>query len=304
MEKMSVDAFGSTSQSLEELRRELGRLSSYTAELGTTRDAATASQQAANRVLSLVGQLGELQQSQLADLRSDNDAALDIHRQALLQLTETWGERLREDANKLLTALDTIVSRQHQLAAELAEFQDAMRQASRFTQALEAVRLQSGENVAKLVAGADAAFERLETTITRQTAALHEALHQEAANQAVEFKQVNAAAAQHHQQLRTDWAGLVAKLSELLMITRDSGERMAQQGKQFENLLTENSKTQIVALKHLTIDLDQKYEAQCFAQAEALQLMKTVRKETRIWNALTLLLVFGVLMAILLWRAK
>ena len=307
MEKVSVDAFGSTSQSLEELKRELGRLSSYTAELGATRDAATASQQAANRVLSLVGQLGELQQSQLAALKSDNDTALDLHRQALFQLTETWGERLSAESTKLLMTLDTIVGRQHQLAAELAEFQDAMRQASRFTEALESVRLQtvqSGEDVTRLAAGADAAFQGLETAITRQTAELHEALQQEAANQSVAFKQISVASERRDQQLRIEWEGLLAKFSELLMITKDSGERTAQQGKQFEGLLTDNFKMQVVALKQLTIGSDQKYEAQCSAQAEALLLMKTTRKESRIWNALTLLLVFGVFVAILLLRPK
>ena len=386
MTKLTANPTAAAGQTLEELKTELGRLSTYTTELGTTREAATAAQRAATDVVALVGQLGELQRSQLTALKQANETALTTQQQALARLAETWGQQWREEAARSLTVLngaattvqqaaqvpqeaaellgrttrefveeqqahqqaiaaqqqralhtqqvalekqfsdwlaqltqsqealqtrmraasddfvaatktqgatlDNLISRQQQLATELTAFRDAMKQAIRFAEALEAVKAQTAAMeaaVTKSAAAVNASLQRVETAIKQQGATLHEARQQDAATQAAAFKQLTATAQQQQQQLRTDLADLLPNFATLGQAISQAQER-ATAGAQrlLDRLAVQDSaheEAQQALLNRLT------------AHDEAL---KEARKEARIWQALTLLAALGAIAASLL----
>lgn len=120
---------------LAELKIQLERLTSFTAEIGILRESSGSAVHAASSVLRLVDQLGELQQNQISELRAVSDATLDIHRDELAHVADAWGEKWLQEATKSLTVLDEIVARQHALATEITEFQEAMRNAGSFADA-------------------------------------------------------------------------------------------------------------------------------------------------------------------------
>lgn len=167
------------SRTLADLKTELGKLADYTTELGEARDSALASQQAAAEVLGLVGQLGDLQRTQIAELKLTADSTLQTHRQALKELTDAWGQQWQKDAADSLAVLDTIVSRQHVLATELNDFQQAMQKASAFSSELESVKAQGAklaEVVHQTTAATKASLENLNLCILKQQQDMQAAL--------------------------------------------------------------------------------------------------------------------------------
>jgi hypothetical protein len=91
---------------LDELKQELGRLNSYTNEIGTAREAAASTLKAATGVVSLVDQLGQLQRTQLVELKQANTSNLASQKRDLAALAETWSSQWLSDAAKSLSTLD------------------------------------------------------------------------------------------------------------------------------------------------------------------------------------------------------
>ena len=79
---------------------------------------------------------------QITELRAVSDATLGAHRDALVSVASNWGQQWLQEATKPLAVLDTIVARQHALVSEIAEFQEAMRNAGTFADAQLALRTQ------------------------------------------------------------------------------------------------------------------------------------------------------------------
>lgn len=127
---------------LADLKIQLERLASYTAEIGAMREGAASAVHAAGHVLQLVDQLGDLQRSQITELRAISDATLGAHRDALAGVADAWGQQWLQEATKSLAVLDAIVARQHALASEITEFHEAMRNAGSFADAQLLLRTQ------------------------------------------------------------------------------------------------------------------------------------------------------------------
>lgn len=127
---------------LADLKTQLERLASYTAEIGALRESAASAVHAAGDVLQLVDQMGDLQRVQITELRAVSDATLAAHRDALAGVADAWGRQWLQEATKSLDVLDTIVARQYALASEITEFQEAMRHAGTFADGHLALRTQ------------------------------------------------------------------------------------------------------------------------------------------------------------------
>lgn len=172
------------SRTLADLKTELGKLTSYTTELGEVRESALASQHAAAEVLSLVGRLGDLQGSQIAELKFNTDSTLETHRQALKDLTDSWGQQWQKDAAQSLAVLDAIVGRQHLLATELNDFQAALQKASALSGELESLKTQTAA-ISKMVeqgaSATKASLDNLDLAMLKQQQETQAALSQLAA---------------------------------------------------------------------------------------------------------------------------
>lgn len=127
---------------LADLKTQLERLASYTRDIGALREGAASAVHAAGDVLRLVDQLEDLQREQISELRAVSDATLGAHRDALISVADNWGQQWLQEATKPLAVLDTIVARQHALASEITEFQEAMHNAGTFAEAQLALRTQ------------------------------------------------------------------------------------------------------------------------------------------------------------------
>lgn len=269
----------------------------------TVNQAAQVPQEAAELLGLTLTELVEKQQAHQHSLDAFQQRALHSQQTALEKQFTDWLAQLTQAQNELHTrmraasdefvaatqtqgaTLDSLISRQQQLAVELAAFRDAMKQAIRFAEALEAVKAQTAAMdaaVTKSATATNAAFQRLETTIKQQGATLHEARQQDAANQATAFQQLTAASQQQQQQLRTELAALLPNFAELGQAVSELSERATKQNSRLTQQISEQAKAQ---------------EA---AQTETRQLMQAARKEARIWQAMTLLAALGAIAAGLL----
>lgn len=175
-----------SSRVLADLKTQLERLASYTAEIGVLRQGAGSAVHAAGDVLRLVDQLGDLQRDQIAELRAVSDATLGVHRDALAGVADAWGQQWLQEATKSLVVLDTIVARQHALASEITEFQEAMRNAGSFADAQLSMRtqvLELGEAMQQDSAARASSLEQFMDLLEQKGDSLRTALQRAASEQ-------------------------------------------------------------------------------------------------------------------------
>lgn len=171
---------------LADLKTQLERLASYTAEIGVLREGAGSAVHAAGAVVRLVDQLGDLQRDQIAELRAVSDATLGVHRDALAGVADAWGRQWLQEATKSLAVLDTIVARQHALASEITEFQEAMHNAGSFADAQLLMRtqvLELGEAMRQDSAAGASSLEQFMDLVEQKGGALRTALQRTASEQ-------------------------------------------------------------------------------------------------------------------------
>jgi hypothetical protein len=152
--------------SLDTLKRELGRLSTFTDEIGKAKDSAVQSRQAAEAAIQAAEAVHAQQQALLADLQREHQKSIDgqsailranseqwvraLDKQLALAL-ESYGKQtqqlekvattLRTDGQKQSDVLQGMTDRLQVITASLTAFRDAMN-AAKFSDRLESIDTQ------------------------------------------------------------------------------------------------------------------------------------------------------------------
>lgn len=152
--------------SLEILKRELSRLVSFTDTIGTAKDSALESQNAAKAAIEAASKVHEQQKALLADLQREHQKSIDGQAALLRTNSQQWEEalqkqlavalqeygkqtehldkvagQLRKDGQKQSDALSGVSDRLQVITASLTAFRDAMN-AARFADRLENIGTQ------------------------------------------------------------------------------------------------------------------------------------------------------------------
>lgn len=167
-------------QTLEQLKTELGKLSSYTQEIGKA-------SQAAGAVGEVVGKIQRLA-----------DDAVRVMQEAAQSAASDFTKKVKQQSS----ALEEIVSRQRQLADELATFRSALEQAARFADSLEAVQQR---------------FDQLEATVTAQQKEITQALADQNQSHQASGGKVLEAVGKAHTELRIwQWLTFLTAIGALV----------------------------------------------------------------------------------------
>lgn len=290
---------------LADLKKELSQLRSYTAELGEARASAAESLRAASAALRLVDQLGELQRTQISDLRLSSDATLEVHRQGLVDVTDAWGRHWLGEAAKSLAVLDTIVGRQHQLALEITEFQETMSSAGRFADAQRVLGTQVShlaEAIRQGSAGTTSSLENVLETIERELNCVNASVQQTAAKQAEAVTDVTSAVRQGIRSFENGASIWNKNISDLDASVRRLDAERAEHARHLEQSLAEMRNEQTIIREQTNRIIDEISKAQNNAHDEIRRVFSSMRTGTKHWNIASTLIVFGTLLAFELFR--
>jgi len=149
--------------SLDTLKRELSRLTSFTDEIGKSKDSAVKSREAADAAIKAAEAVHEQQKALLADLRHEHQKSIDGQSELLRNNSQKWvealekqlavalqeygkqtaqlekvAELLRKDGQKQGDVLTGVSDRLQVITGSLTAFRDAMN-AAKFSDRLESI---------------------------------------------------------------------------------------------------------------------------------------------------------------------
>jgi hypothetical protein len=152
-----------STSSLDILKRELSRLTSFTDEIGKSKDSAVKSREAADAAIKAAEAVHEQQKALLADLRREHQKSIDGQSELLRNNSQKWvealekqlavalqeygkqtaqletvAESLRKDGQKQGDVLTTVSDRLQVITGSLTAFRDAMN-AAKFSDRLESI---------------------------------------------------------------------------------------------------------------------------------------------------------------------
>jgi len=286
---------------LADLKTQLARLASYTSEIGLLREGAASAVHVAGNVLRLVDQLEDLQRSQISELRAVSDTTLGAHREALAGVADAWGRQWLQEATKSLAVLDTIVARQHVLASEITEFQEAMRNAATFADAQLALRtqvLELGEAMRQDLADRASSHGQFMDLVEQECGALKTELQRAASAQGEAVVGLASVVREGADTSANASTLLGTRLSELEATLREFG---GQQGKDMQHLAQ-----QTAALRNeqesLRLQLAEQSKAQATHQDDARKAVLAGQSGSRRWHVATIVVVVVTLLLVELLR--
>lgn len=286
---------------LADLKIQLERLTSYTAEIGAVRDGAALAVHAAGDVLRLVDQLGDLQRGQLTELRAISDETLGAHRDALAGIADAWGRQWLQEATKSLAVLDTIVSRQHALASEITDFHEVMRNAGSFADAQLLLRtqvLELNEAMRQDSATRALSLEQFIDLVEQKGSALRTELQRRASEQSEAFTDLALAVREGADTSANTSMLLGSRLLELEAIQRELGGR---QGQDMQHLMQQTADLRD-AQESLGLQLAELSKAQTTHQEDVRKAILAGQSGSRRWQVVMMVVVVMTLLLVELVR--